>query len=90
MKRGEAYEEVALPVARIERIMSGIIVAAAMPAADGRYACHKFGSNVDPVRLGSLDEVADFLRANPKSSVRMKPSWTRISRNLYIDGVLLR
>jgi hypothetical protein len=79
-----------LPVARIERILSGSVLAAAAKRADGRYTCHRFGSNIDPVRLSSLDEVADFLRANPKSSVRMNPSWTRISRNLYIDGVLLR
>ena len=79
-----------LPITRIERIVSGSIAAAAAPASDGRYACHEFGSNIDPVRLSSLDEVADFLRANPKSSVRMNPGWTRISRNLYIDDVLLR
>lgn len=79
-----------LPVARIERIIRGSAVASAAPASDGLYTCHKFGSNVDPVRLSSLDEVADFLKANPKASVRMNPSWTRISRNLFIDGVLLR
>ena len=79
-----------MPVVRIERIVSGSILAFAAPATDGRYACHEFGSNIDPARLSSLDEVADFLKANPKSSVRMNPGWTRISRNLYIDGVLLR
>jgi hypothetical protein len=79
-----------LPVARIERIIRGSAVASAAPASDGLYTCHKFGSNVDPVRLNSLDEVADFLKANPKASVRMNPSWTRISRNLFVDGVQLR
>lgn len=77
-------------MSRIERIVSGSILASAEPAADGRYACHEFGSTMNPVRLNSLDEVAEFLRANPRSSVRMNPSWTRISRNLYVDGVFLR
>lgn len=58
--------------------------------SDGKYACHHFGSNVAPVPRASLDDVADFLRTHPRSGVRMNPGWGKISRNIYIDGVLLR
>lgn len=58
--------------------------------SDGFYACHHFGSNVAPLALSTLDEVADFLRANPRGGARMNPGWVKIVRNIHIDGVLLR
>ena len=58
--------------------------------SNGLFACHDFGSNVTPTPLATLDDVADFLRSRPRSGVRMNPSWGRITRNLYIDGVRLR
>ena len=61
-KGSRTTEGFTLPIARIERIVSGSIVSAAASTADGFYACHESGSNVDPVRLSSLDEVAEFLR----------------------------
>ena len=74
----------------IERIVGGRAVGRVERGSDGYYACHHFGSNVDPVSYSSLDDVADFLRACPRSGVRMNPGWKKISRNIYIDGVLLR
>ena len=56
----------------------------------GFIACHDFGSNVDATPLVSLDEVADFLRSHPRSGGRMNPQWKRITRNIHIDGALLR
>ncbi|CUX05172.1 hypothetical protein AGR1C_pAt20163 [Agrobacterium fabacearum TT111] len=60
------------------------------PGADGDYTCHHFGSNVDPLSFSTLDDVADFLRAHPRSGVRMYPSRKKISRNIHIDGIFLR
>jgi len=79
-----------LSVTRIERIVGGRIIGIAERGADGNYACHLFGSNVDPVPCTSLDDVADFLRTNTGGGVRMNPGWVKISRNIYIDGILLR
>jgi len=79
-----------MPVARIERIVGGTVRASAARDASGRYIGHLFGSNVDPVPLATLDDVAAFLKSNPKSGVRMNPGWTKISRNVHIDGILLR
>ncbi|MES4992406.1 hypothetical protein ACTJJ7_11370 [Phyllobacterium sp. 22229] len=79
-----------MPVTRIERIIAGALKSRVERGSDGFYACHQFGSNVAPVTLSTLDEVADFLRANPHSGARMNPGWVKIVRNIYIDGVLLR
>ncbi len=79
-----------MPVARIERIVAGVVKSRVERGADGTFACHEFGSNVHAVALTTLDEVADYLRANPRSGVRMNPGWVKISRNIHIDGVLLR
>lgn len=79
-----------MPVTRIERIVGGRVIGRVERGSDGNYACHHFGSNVDPVPCASLDDVADFLRANPRSGVRMDPDRKKISRNIYIDGVFLR
>lgn len=77
-------------MSKIERIIAGVVKGRVERGADGHFACHEFGSNVHPTHLGSLDEVADFLRAHPGSGVRMNPQWKRIAKNIYIDGVLLR
>lgn len=79
-----------MPVTRIERIVGGVVIGRVESGSDGNYSCHHFGSNVDPVPLTNLDDVADFLRTHPRSGVRMNPGWGKISRNIYIDGVLLR
>lgn len=79
-----------MPVARIERIVAGTVTGRVERGSDGLFACHGFGSNVDPTRLATLDEVADFLRSRPGRGVRMNPGWGRITRNIHIDGVRLR
>lgn len=62
-----------MPVARIERIVGGIVRGRVERGSDGLFACHEFGSNVHPVALSTLEDVADYLRANPSSGVRMNP-----------------
>ncbi|WP_027992025.1 hypothetical protein [Sinorhizobium meliloti] len=79
-----------MPITKIERIVGGRVIGRVERGSDGNYACHHFGSIVDPVTCASLDDVADFLRANSRSGVRMNPDWRKISRNVYIDGVFLR
>ncbi|RWB69727.1 hypothetical protein [Mesorhizobium sp.] len=79
-----------MPIARIERIVGGIVRGRVERGSDGLFACHEFGSNVHPVSLSTLEDVADYLRANPSSGVRMNPGWVKIVRNIYIDGILLR
>ncbi len=79
-----------MPVARIERIVIGVVTGRVERDSSGFFACHHFGSNVDATPLASLDDVADFLRTHPRSGVRMNPQWKRITRNIHIDGVLLR
>ena len=73
---------------RIEKIdTSGTAKQRAEPSADGQYHCFCFGKNVDPVYFRTLDDVAEFLRKNPKAGVRMNPGWSKISRRIFIDGV---
>lgn len=79
-----------MPVARIERIIAGVVRGRVERGSGGFFACHAFGSNVDATLLASLDDVADFLRTHPRSGVRMNPQWKRITRNIHIDSVLLR
>jgi hypothetical protein len=60
-----------MPTTRIEKIVAGSVAARTERSRKtGNYHCHRRGSNVDAVELGSLDEVAEFLRANP-GSIRM-------------------
>jgi hypothetical protein len=76
-----------MPVERIERIINGAVVQRAEPAPNGLYACLPSGANMRPVLLSTLDEVADYLRANPGSGVRMNPGWSKISKRVFIDGL---
>jgi hypothetical protein len=79
-----------VPVARIERIVGSVVTGRVERGSDGFFACHDFGSNVYATPLASLDDVADFQRSHPRGRVHMNPQWKRITRNIYIDGVLLR
>lgn len=79
-----------MAVGRIERIVGGIVVSRVERGSRGSFECHQFGSNVAAIPLPSLGDVADYLHANPRSGVRMNPGWVKISRNIHIDGVLLR
>jgi hypothetical protein len=77
-----------MPVSRIEkRDVSGAVIQWAEPAKDGKYRCFTDGLNKRPVLLGTLDEVADFLKLHPNSGVRMNPGGSKISARIYIDGV---
>ncbi len=78
-----------MPVTRIQKIVGGVVVQCAEPNKHGLYVCHAFGSNVAPVTFSTLDEVADYLRANPGSGVRMNPRWSKVSKRVFIDGVAL-
>ena len=76
-----------MPVGRIERVMFGSVMQRAERNDNGFYVCHAFGSNINPILKASLDEVADYLRKNPQAGVRMNPGWSKIVRNVFIDGV---
>lgn len=76
-----------MSVDRIERVLHGVAVQRAEPNRLGFYQCHPAGSNESPVQFGTLEEVADFLRRIPRSGVRMRPGWSKISENIFIDGV---
>ena len=78
-----------MPVERIEKIVAGSVVQRAERRnKDGVYLCHAFGTNIAGVKWSSLDEVADYLRSNPRSGVRMNPGWAKVSCHVFIDGVL--
>ena len=74
-------------VAKIERITGGVVMNRVEPDEDGYFHCLPQGRNMGPILKPSLDDVADWLRANPKGGVRMNPTWTKLSRNIFIDGV---
>jgi hypothetical protein len=79
-----------MSIARIERIVGGVIKGTAEPAKeDGKYHCHAFGSNVAPVPFSTLEEVATYLRINKGAGVRMNPGWGKISENIFVDGAPL-
>ena len=71
---------------RIEWIVSGIVRGVPKVFKDGRYRCHYQGSNMYPEKPSSLEDVAKFLRANPRGGVRMTPDGNRIVENIFIDG----
>lgn len=79
-----------MPITKIERIVGGFVTGVVERDSVGNFVCHHFGSNVAPVACVTLDDVASFLRTFPRSGVRMNPGWGKISRNIYIDGILLR
>jgi hypothetical protein len=75
-----------MPVLRIEQIKAGVVTREADSATDGKYRCFFRGSNMDPVLLSTLDEVADFLRMHPRSGVRMTPLGGVVRDDIFIDG----
>jgi hypothetical protein len=86
-----------VPVGRIERIVSGVVIGRVERNADGDFVCMDQGSNQFGPRYKTLEEVAHFLRNNPRAGVRMMTlnprnptspeSWNKVVRNIYIDGV---
>jgi len=76
-----------MPVERIERIVGGKVMQRAERNARGVYVCNAAGTNEGPIEFASLDDVADYLRRNPRSGVRMNPGWSKISKHVFIDGL---
>lgn len=76
-----------MPVRVIERIEAGVATARVERGKkSGKFECHHFGSNVAALLFDRLDDVAEFLRANPRSGVRMNPGWSKIVEHVFIDG----
>ncbi len=79
-------------VVRTEKIFGGKIVQYAAQAARGahrgKYVCHPQGSNMSKIPFLTLDDVADFLRTNPGSGVRMNPG-RRKSLIIFISTATL-
>ena len=82
-----------MPVGRIERIVDGVVVQTVERAKRGKhagkYVCDPPGTNDRGVPFDTLDEVAAYLRANPRAGVRMHPGKSKISENIHIDGAPL-
>ncbi|BAU38717.1 hypothetical protein APT_01635 [Acetobacter pasteurianus NBRC 101655] len=78
-----------MPVKRIEKIEGGVVTKRAEVNAKGFYVCLPFGCNLlrDAKLFRNLDDVAKYLRANPKAGVRMNPGWGKISEDIFIDGL---
>jgi hypothetical protein len=77
-------------VTRIEKIVGGLVVQRAAVAKrgmhKGKYVCHPQGSNMAKIAFVTLDDVADFLRTNPGSGVRMDPGSSKVVEFIHIDG----
>lgn len=78
-----------MPVMRIERRKGGMVFRAEPNKKSGKYVCHPFGCNVmeHAEVFDTLDEVADYLRKESKSGVRMNPGWRKFSNDILIDGL---
>ncbi|MBZ9735763.1 hypothetical protein LB534_20305 [Mesorhizobium sp. CA18] len=80
-----------MPVHRIEKIVGGVVVAAAEVAKRGPFAgqfvCLSIGSNMAKVPFATLTDAADFLRTHPGSGIRMNPNWSKIVDGIHIDGL---
>ena len=61
-----------MPVNRIERRQKGVPTGTVEPNGAGWYVCHAFGSTVGPQEFSALDDVAAYLRANPRAGVRIE------------------
>ncbi|MDW9365803.1 hypothetical protein CN085_32185 [Sinorhizobium meliloti] len=77
-------------VTRIEKIVGGVAVQRVERAKSGKnkglFVCLADGSNKDQVPLSTLDQVADYLTANPRAGVRMNPDWSKVVEHICIDG----
>lgn len=77
-----------MAVTRIEKIdKAGMVVQTCARHPDGKFRVFLRGTNMDAAALNTLDEVADFLRKNPRGGVRMNPGWSRIVERIHIDGI---
>lgn len=76
-----------MPVSRIEQIVGGKVMKRVVPSKTGKFRCFPKGMNTDPVWFTTLDEVADYLRTNLHSGVRMQPGDSKIVDHIHIDGL---
>ncbi len=72
---------------KIERIEGGHVTGQPRLYKNGKYQCNPDGNNKVKIWKASLEEVAEYLRANPGSGVRMDPGVKKIVDNIFIDGV---
>ena len=72
---------------RVEQIIAGTVVRKALLSRDGCYRCFPEGRKTHVVKLSTLDEVAAFLRADPRGGIRMTPTNGIIRKHIHIDGV---
>ena len=77
-----------MPPLKIEHIVLGKVLGTPKVHGDGAYRCFFEGTNMSPEKPVTLEEVARFLRANPRGGVRMSPSDSRIVEDIYINGIL--
>jgi hypothetical protein len=68
---------------RIEWIVGGVVHGVPKPCKDGRYRCFYEGTNMNPEMPSTLEDVAKFLRANPRGGVRMTPDNSNRRKHLY-------
>lgn len=77
-------------VARIEKIVGGTRIQTVERAKAGKnrglFVCLADGSNKEQVPFRTLDDVADYLAANPGAGVRMNPNWSKVVDFIHIDG----
>lgn len=77
-------------VTRIEKIVGGAKVQSVERAKAGKnrglFVCLADGSNKEQVPFSTLDDVADYLTANPSAGVRMNPDWSKVVDFIHIDG----
>jgi hypothetical protein len=85
------FGELKMPVSKIEKIKSGIVMKTADVAKTGKnkgkYVCFPRGQNVFSVTFSSLEDAAKYLRSNPKSGIRMNPGFGKVVDDIYIDGI---
>jgi hypothetical protein len=79
-----------MSISRIEKIVSGTVThTVERSKRSGNYVCLSVGSNMIKSEFADLEQVADYLRSNPGSGVRMNPGWSKIVNNIHIDGTAL-
>lgn len=72
---------------RIERIIGGAVRGEPKLYKDRQYRCFSEGSNMDPEKPSTLEDVAKFFLANSRGGVRMTPNGSKIVEKIFIDGV---
>ena len=75
-------------VERIEKIVNGTVEKeASRYGREQRYRCYAPGTTTNPQMFDTLDQVADYLIANPRSLVRMEQNYAMTADHIHIDGI---